>query len=202
MADRYDGETPRTRAIVGELDLGAFVELPCGCAGKRWGERRGLIWVSVGRACLLHDVAMYDGLSVLPKTPVRVAADEPPLRLGLHVSRHPTRPRVTIEAADDGTTLRVCQRLVNDRVTDGTWRMATLVTSRAFVPSPTDAWLLAEFVASVVQVHGPRGPMAVVAPGDAEFEIANAYHQHSEALALRPFRTPEDATAWLLAQGY
>ena len=74
--------------------------------------------------------------------------------------------------------------------------MATLVDAGAFVPSPADAWLLAEFVASAEQAHGPRGPIAVVTPGAAEFEIASAYHRHFAALAPPPFRTRDDAAAW------
>jgi hypothetical protein len=201
MADNH-GRGSHGPKRIATLDLGASLILPCGCTGKRWGERRGLIWVSVARACPLHDIAMYDGLSVLPSTPVRLSEDDASPRVGLRVVRDPTRPRVIVEAEEDGTTLAHCQRLAHQRVTDGTWRMATLVEAGAFVPSPADAWLLAEFVASAVQVHGPRGPMAVVTPGTAEFEIASAYHRHFAGLAPPAFRTRDDAAAWLHSQGY
>ena len=190
------------RGTVSAVDVGASLELPCGCTGKRWDERNGLIWLSVARACTLHEVAMYQGLWVAPHAKVSRPAGAPPLQTGLHTTRHRWRRRITVHADHDGTTLALCQAMVRQRAQDGTWGFGTLVEGNALPPSTLDVWLLAEFTAALVQEHGPRGPMAVVAPDDGQFAIALAYHEHSAAPAPMPFRTRDEAVAWLDSLGF
>ena len=190
------------RIRICDVTHGVPVELPCGCRGKRWGQRDRLIWVSVARACAVHDIAMHEGLWVAPTMVIRCPDDDSPLQLGLHIFRDALRPRIIVQAAPDGTTLAFCQGLTRQRSSDGTWRMATLVESDAMPPSPTDAWLLAEFTASIVQKQGPRGPIAVVAADAAQFEIAQAYERYSPLPAPHSFRSRNEAAAWLDSQGF
>ena len=194
---------PMTHArTVSQLAVGEPLEMPCGCSGKRWYERQGLVWLSIARACPLHQVAMHEGLWVAPHACLKPTVGHPPLAMGVYMTLDSSRPRVDVHAAADGTNVTLCQALVRQRVTDGTWRFGTLVEENALPPSPTDAWLLAEFTAALVQEHGPRGPMAVVAPDDAQFAIATAYERNSAAPAPVPFRTREQAAAWLDSQGF
>ena len=187
---------------IATVHVGARLELPCGCVGRRSGARLGLISVSVASTCTVHDIAAHQGLWVAPTTPVRLTMDDPPLRLGLHLVRHAERPRVILEGAADGITLAMGLALVRERMMDGTWQMGTLVDATAIMPSPADAWLLAEYVASVTHHHGPRCPVALVAADDAQLTIASAYERYSARPGPRTFRARDEATAWLDAQGF
>jgi hypothetical protein len=158
--------------------------------------------MSIDRACELHQIAMHDGLWLLPDAKVKPAPGDPPLSLGLHISRHPSRRLMSVYADVDGTNTALCQALVRQRADDGTWGFATLVEGSAMPPSPLDAWLLAEFTAAIVQQRGPRGPMAIVAPTEAQFQIAKAYQSCSATPTPVPFRTRHDAIGWLAAQGF
>ena len=142
---------------------------------------------------------MYDGLWVLPSLPLTAPAT---LQAGLQMVRDPERPRVIVKPSPDGTTLTMCERAAQQRAQDGTWGIGTLIEAGAMVASLLDAQLLAEHTAAIVQRHGPRGPIALVAPDEGQFEIATTWARCSAVPTPRPFRTHPEAVGWLHTLGF
>ena len=110
------------------------------------------------------------------------------------------RHRVVITASDE---VRVDQlvALLDQQVRDGTWEWPVLydASRRAQVLSTADVHIIASAARRCAEVHGRRGPVAIVRDTDVGFGVARMFGMLSadHTLALMVFRDRASAEAWL-----
>ena len=110
------------------------------------------------------------------------------------------RHRVVITASDE---VRVDQlvALLDQQVRDGTWDWPVLydASRRAQVLSTADVHIVASAARRCAEVHGRRGPVAIVRDTDVGFGVARMFGMLSadHTLALMVFRDRASAEAWL-----
>src|SRR5262245_20249520 len=116
--------------------------------------------------------------------------------------RDDDRRRIRVTIADSATLAELIA-VVDRQASEGTWQYGMLYDVRALGDPSTaaDRETVLNHVRRLITVHGPRGPVAVVARSSATIGTAQMYsHRAGEDLMLQVFWDLDEAERWLEQQ--
>jgi hypothetical protein len=94
--------------------------------------------------------------------------------------------------------------VIDRQIAEGHWTYGMLYDIRDAenLPKPSAIFTILEYVRKQVEQHGPRGPIAIVAPASRNLQRVRTYTSLTEStrLIVATFDTVGEASIWLMAQ--
>jgi len=94
--------------------------------------------------------------------------------------------------------------VIDRQIAEGHWTHGMLYDIRDAeeLPKPSEIFTILEYVRKQVGQHGPRGPIAIVAPPSRNLQRVRTYASLTEStrLIMATFDTVGEASIWLMAQ--